>query len=249
MAGMDWKYSGRKRICLERSKMNCSEAYLGVGAYVNDEWRLVEIGREMEYACCVKSETTKLDRMLPWWCAWTSFLNEEMLCCILRVSQVYASRVFGYDTSTGCRSDSLSIPGWLEISCAASVSGESRSRQQFSCAIHGNSFNIIDSVNIANSFVTVVSGASEIEKHQIFLIKLGGLGAPENSDIVKIFWHHNSTRTIYNENAQLRQILSRKHQALQILTLSPMNLAHLHFIKYRFIQIGLWFSLPDVCFP
>jgi hypothetical protein len=95
--------------------MNRSEARLGVGAYDNNEWRLDKFGRWMEYACGVKSETIKLDSRVPLRCAWNSFLSEEMLGCMLRVSLEYASRVSGYDTPTRYRLDSLSIPGWLDI--------------------------------------------------------------------------------------------------------------------------------------
>jgi len=95
--------------------MNRSEARLGVGAYDNNEWWRVKLGRWMEYACGVKSKTIKLDSIVSLRCAWTSFQSEEMLGCILRVSLEYASRVSGYDTSTWYRLDSLSIPGWLDI--------------------------------------------------------------------------------------------------------------------------------------
>ena len=95
--------------------MNRSEVRLGVGAYDNTEWRLVEFGHWMEYTCSVKSGTIKLDSIVPLRCGWTSFLSEEMLSCMLRVSLVCASRVSGYDTSTRYRLDSLSIPGWLDV--------------------------------------------------------------------------------------------------------------------------------------
>jgi len=137
--------------------MNGSDVCLGVGAYDNDEWRLVKIGRWIEYACGVKSETINLDSIVALRCAGTSFLSEEMLGCILRVGLEYASRVSGYDPSTRYRLDSYSIPGWLEIFGAGSVSGESRSWQQFSCAIDWKSVNMVDSLNIPNSFGTVGS--------------------------------------------------------------------------------------------
>jgi len=95
--------------------MNRSEARLGVGAYDNHEWRLDKSGRWMEYACGFKSETIKLDSRVPLRCAWNSFLSEEMLGSMLRVSLEYASHVSGYDTPTRYRLDSLSIPGWLDI--------------------------------------------------------------------------------------------------------------------------------------
>jgi len=100
---------------LRLSKMNRSEACLGVGVYDNNEWRLVKIGSWMEYACGVKSETIKLDSIVPLRCAWTSFLSEEMLGCTLRISLDYARRVSGYNTSPWSRLDTLSIPGWLYI--------------------------------------------------------------------------------------------------------------------------------------
>jgi len=102
-------------MCFEWSKINRSEACLGVGAYDNNEWRRVKFGRWMEYACGVKSETIKLDSIVSLRCAWTSFLSEEMLGCMLRVSLEYASRVSGYDTSIRYRLVSLSITGWLDI--------------------------------------------------------------------------------------------------------------------------------------
>jgi len=78
--------------------------------------------------------------------------------------------------------------------------------------------NIIDLVNMPNSFMTIVLGAPEIDKHQIISIKLEGSGAPENSDLIRRFWYHNSTSTVYNENVQLRQILTREYLALRNFT-------------------------------
>jgi len=100
---------------LRLSKMNRSEARLGVGVYNNHEWQLGRIGRWMEYACGVKSETIKLDSIVPLRSAWTSFLSEEMLGCTLQVSLEYTSRVSRYATSPRCCLDSLSISGWLDI--------------------------------------------------------------------------------------------------------------------------------------
>jgi len=54
---------------LRLSKMNRSEAHLGVGVYDNNEWRLVKTGRWMDYASGVKSETIKLDSIVPLRCA------------------------------------------------------------------------------------------------------------------------------------------------------------------------------------
>jgi hypothetical protein len=95
--------------------MHHSEVRLGVGAYDNNEWQLVKIGRWMEYACGVKSETVKLDRRVPLRSAWTSFLSKVMLSCILRVSLEYASHILRYDTLIRYRIDSPSIPEWLDI--------------------------------------------------------------------------------------------------------------------------------------
>jgi hypothetical protein len=92
-----------------------SDARLGVGAYDNNAWQVVKIGRWMEYACSVKSETIKLNRIVLLTCAWTSFLSKEMLSCTLCVSLEYASHISGYDTSTRYRLDCLSIQGWLDI--------------------------------------------------------------------------------------------------------------------------------------
>jgi hypothetical protein len=80
------------------------------------------------------------------------------------------------------------------------------------------SFNSIAAVNIPNSFVTVVSSTLEIDKNQIISIKLGGSDAPENSDLVCRFRYHISTQTIYNENAQFQQILTRKYLAPRNMT-------------------------------
>ena len=170
--------------------MNRSEVCLGVGAYDNNEWRLVKIGHWTEYACSVKSETIKLNRIVPLRCAWTSFRSEEMLGWILRVSLKYVSSVSGYDTSTRYRLDSLSIPGWLEIFWAGSVSGELRSWKRFSCAIGWKSFNMVDSLNIPNSFVTVVFGAPQIDSHQKIWTKLGGSGESGNTDLVRRYRYH-----------------------------------------------------------
>jgi hypothetical protein len=92
-----------------------SETHLGVWAYDSKEWRLVNIGRGMEYEWGVKSETIKLERIVLLRCSWTSFLSDEMLGCTIRVNQEYARRVSGYDTSTRYPLDCLSIPRWLDI--------------------------------------------------------------------------------------------------------------------------------------
>ena len=106
-----------------------------VGLGVNNEYLHVEISHWIEYACSVKSETITLDRSADLRCAWISWLSKELLGSILWESLKYASRVLGYDTLTRYCLDSLSIPGWLKIYCDESVSGESRSWYQFSCAI------------------------------------------------------------------------------------------------------------------
>jgi len=169
----------------------------GVASYVNNEWLLVKIGRWIEYACGVQSETINRDRRVDFSCAWTSFLSEEILGWILQVSLQHASRVSQYDTSTRYRLDCLSIPAWFDKYCTGSVSGGSRSWERFSCATNCNLFNIDDSVNISNCFVTLVSGAPEIDKQQGIGIKLGSSGAPENTDLVWRFWSHNSTDNIW----------------------------------------------------
>ena len=152
-----------EKICLEWSKMNRSRAMRsgytrfrgvpGVGSYVNNEWLRVKIGRWIEYACGVKSETINLNRRVELRCARSSFLSAEILGWLYRVSLEYASRVSGYDASTRYRLDSLSIHGWLAIYCTGSVSGESRSWERFSCAIDWQWFNIDDSVNIPYSWL------------------------------------------------------------------------------------------------
>jgi len=83
----------------------------GVRSYDNNEWWLVRIGRGIEYACGVKFETIKLDRMVHLGWAGTSSLSEEIFGCMLRVSLEYPSRVLGYDTSIQYCLDSLSVPG------------------------------------------------------------------------------------------------------------------------------------------
>jgi hypothetical protein len=100
-------------LCL--SNMNRSEVRLGVGAYHNNEWRLFKIRRWIEYVCVVKSETIKLDHIVPLRCACTSLLSKEMLGSTLWVSLEYASCVSGYDISPRYRLDSPCIPGWLGI--------------------------------------------------------------------------------------------------------------------------------------
>jgi len=206
LAATDPKHSGGKKICFEWSKMNSSRVmrsrhtrFRGLPwprSYVNNVWWLVQIGRLIEYACGVISQTIKLDWIVPWRCAWTSFVSKEILSCILQVSLEYVSCVSAYNTTTRSRWDSLSIPGWLEIYCTGTVSGESRSWPRFSCAIDCQLFNIDDSVNIPNSIATLVSGAPKIDKQEIIGIKLGGLSAPESTYIVHRFRYLHSTRTI-----------------------------------------------------
>jgi len=137
----------------------------GVGSYVNTEWRLVKIGRRIEYTCGVKSETIKLNRIVYLRCAWTSFLSNEILGCIFQVSLEYARCVEGYHISTGYRIDSHSISGRLQIYYTKSISRESKSWERFSHTMDFKLFNIVDSVNILNCFVTQVSGEPEIDKH------------------------------------------------------------------------------------
>jgi len=117
-----------------------------VGSYDNNEWRPVKNGRWIEYVCSVKSETINLNSRVDLRCAWTWFLSQEIISCILQVRLESASHVSGYDTSTRSRLDSLSIPGWWEIYCTGSVSGESGSWQWFCRAINCKFFNNVDSV-------------------------------------------------------------------------------------------------------
>ena len=137
LAATDSMHSEKKKICLEWSKMNRSRVmwsgYIrfrgvsGVGSFVSNKWWHVEIGRWIEYACSVKSETINLDRRVNKRCSCILFLSEDILGYMLLVILEYASRVLGYNTSTRHRLDSLSIPGSSEIYCAGSVSGKSRS--------------------------------------------------------------------------------------------------------------------------
>jgi len=106
-------------------------------------------------------------------------------------------------------------------------------------------FNIVDSVNLQNSIVTLVSGVPEIEKKQIIGNKHGGSSGPENMDLVRRFWYLHSTRSILDDVAQwlqLRQIPTREYSAPRNLTRSIITLAHLLFITYRFIQMRLQFG-------
>jgi len=57
-------------------------------------------------------------------------------------------------------------------------------------------FNIDDSVYIPNPFVTLVSGAPEIDNQQRIGIKLGRSGAPEKTDLVFRFRNLNSKDNI-----------------------------------------------------
>jgi len=185
----------------------------GVGLYVNNEWLLVKVGRWIEYVCGVKSGTINHDRRVDLMCTWTLFLSEEILSFILLVSLEYASCVSGYNTSTRYRFESLSIPGWFKIYCTGSVSGESRSWEWFSSAIDCKLFNIDDSVNISNSFVTLVSGAPGIDKQQGIGIKLGSSGTPEDTDLIWRFPNHNSTDNIWWRRAltAARQIITQRN--------------------------------------
>jgi hypothetical protein len=158
---------------------------------------LVKIGQWIEFVCGIKSKTINLDRRVDLRSAWTSFLSEEILGCILPVSLEYASHVSGYDTSIRYSLHSLAIPGWLEIYCTGSVSGQLRSGEWFPGAINCKLFNISDSGNIPNSFVTLVSGAPEIVKQQGIGIKLQSSGAPQNTDFFYRFRNHNSTENIW----------------------------------------------------
>jgi hypothetical protein len=52
---------------------------------------------------------------------------------------------------------------------------------------------MVNPVNIANSFLPLVSGAPEIGKQQTIGIRHGSSGAPENTDLVCRFRNANST--------------------------------------------------------
>jgi len=198
----------------------------GVGSYVNNMGLRVKIGQWIEYVCSIKSENINLDRRVDLRCDLSSFLNEEILGWILRVSLEYASCASGYDMSTQYCLARLCIPGWLEIYCTEFVSGESRSWDRFSSAINWKLFNIDDWVNIPNFFVTPVSGAPEIEKQQWIGIKLGSSGRLEITDLVCIFRNHNSTDTRWWWWAvtAARQILTQRNiQQRGILVGPPLN--------------------------
>jgi len=182
---------------------------------------IVKISHWIEYACGVISEMITLDRRVDLGCAWTSFLSEEILACILRVRLEYVSCVLGYDTSNRYRLDSLSILAWLEIYCTLLDQSQESGEVDSDSPIDSQLFNIVVSENMPHAFVTLVSGAPEIDKQQIIGIKLGGSGVPENSNLVGRFRYHNSTWTILHEDAQwlqLRQILTREYTAPRNLT-------------------------------
>jgi len=128
---------------------------------------IVKISHWIDYACSVKSETITLDRRVDLWCVWTSFLSEKIHGCIPRISLEYASHVLGYEIFTRYCLDSLSLPRWLERYSTGSISRESRSWQKFSCAIDCKLFNLVDSENIPNPFVTLVSSAPKTDKELI----------------------------------------------------------------------------------
>jgi hypothetical protein len=152
----------------------------GVGSYKNNECLHIEMSRGILYACSVKSETITFDKRVDLRCTWISWLSKEILGWIFRKSVEYPFRVLGYNTLTRYRLDSLSIPGWLEIYCDGSVSGESKCWYRFSCAIDSKLFSIIDLVDIPNSFAILVSGACAINTIQIIWITHGSSGAPDN---------------------------------------------------------------------
>jgi len=176
------------------------------------------------YDCGVKSETINLHRRVDLRCAWTSVLSEQILSCILEVSLKCTSHVSGYDTTSRYLFDSLSVAGLWEVHCAGSVSGEGRSWQWFDGAINCKWFIIVDSVNIPKCFVTLVSGAPEIDMQQITRIKLASSGTPENTDLVCRFQNYNSSRTIWDEDDQWhqrQQILTQRNIWHHKISLSP----------------------------
>jgi len=68
---------------------------------------------------------------------------------------------------------------------AGLVSGESKNWQRLSGAVDWKLYNIFDSENISNPFVTLVSGVPEIDKQWIIGIKLSGSGVPENMNLIR----------------------------------------------------------------
>jgi len=213
----------KEKVCLEWSEMTRSRAIWsgyswfrgvpGVGSYVNNEWLLVKIGRWIEYACGVKSETINLDRWVNFRCTWASFLSEEILGCIHRVILEYASCISGYNLSTRYCSDRLSIPGWVEIYCTGSVSGESRSWQRYSCAIDCKLLNIDDSVNIPNPFVTLVSGAPEIDPNKELESNLE-VQVYLKTQISFADFRIKIPRTLYDEDEQWLQLDRFSHREI-----------------------------------
>jgi len=193
----------------------------GVGSYLNNKWQLVNIGQWIEYVCGVKSETISLNRRVDLRCVQTKFLSKEILDSIHQARFEFESCISGYIPLTQYRQDSLCIHVSSKIYCTRSVWGVSRSWQWFSLAIDSKLFNIIDWVNILNSFGTLVYSAPEIDKQQMIGIKVGSSGIPENMDLVGRFRNHNFTLTIKDSDQQRlqhRQIPTRENTALQNFT-------------------------------
>jgi hypothetical protein len=81
-----------------------------VGSCVNNGSRLVKIGRCIEYAWGVKSETINLDRRVDLRSARGTFMSEELLCYFLWGCFEHMSCVSRYDISTQFDIDSRSNP-------------------------------------------------------------------------------------------------------------------------------------------
>jgi len=220
-----------------------------VGSYVNNESQLDHIGWWIEFACGVEFETIKLNRRSDFRCAWTSFLSVDVLSCIFQVSLEYMSHVSWNGRSTWYHLDSQSIPGYIQLYYTGSVSRELGSWQWFSCAIDCKWFNIVDSVSILNSFMTLLSGVPAIDKHQIIGIKLGSSCSPQNLDLMCRLLNQNFRRTIWDDDEQWlqrRDILPKEHTALQNFTWFTIILPQLVVITYWFIPMRLWFSWPHI---
>ena len=110
--------------------------------------------------------------------------------------------------------------------------------------------NIDDTVNILNSFVTLVSGGPEIDKQPGIRIKPGSSGAPENTDLVCRFLEsqfHGQYMMKMSSDYSCTDSHTEKYMVARNFTWSTIKLAHLLFFTYWFIQMRLRFSLPDVC--
>jgi len=133
LAATDPQHSDRKKTCLEWSKVDCSRVIQSgytqfsrvpkLGSYLNNDWQLLEIGL--------------FNRICMWCWIWDNQTRQDSaseVCLNLKPEQLNTPRhilwvilectscILQYDISTPYHLDCLSIPGWLQIYCAGSVS-------------------------------------------------------------------------------------------------------------------------------